>query len=343
MKINEIFMHRAIELAECASGLTYPNPMVGAVIVHDNIIIGEGYHRKAGTPHAEVNAVNSVVDKSLLHDSTLYVSLEPCAHYGRTPPCAKLIIDMGIPRVVVGCIDSFSKVSGKGIDMLRKAGVEVHVGVLEKECRKLNRRFFTFHEKKRPYIILKWAESKDGFIDKLRSPEEQAPWLTNEECRRLVHKQRTTEQAILIGANTASMDNPSLTVRSWTGNQPLRIVFDPKLSVPSKLKLFNDNITTVILNSSNDTTSGNIIYKQIASSDIKDVVKSLYELEIQSIIIEGGAQTLQTFIDGNMWDEAYIYKSPLLLGSGIIAPKIILHDAISTTIGNCTLTKAINN
>ncbi len=317
MNQHELYMRRCIQLAQMAEGLTYPNPMVGCVIVRNDKIIGEGYHRKAGEGHAEVNAIASVRDKNLLKDSTLYVSLEPCAHYGKTPPCSKLIIEMGVPRVVVGCIDSFSAVSGKGINMLREAGIEVITGVLEKECRHLNRRFFTFHEKHRPYVILKWAESADGFIGKTG----QQIWLTNDACKTLVHKQRTTEQAILIGANTAINDNPSLTARLYAGNNPMRFVVDPHLRTISSLNIMNDGYRTIILNAQKTEDCGSVKYLKVDfNGDINNILSAVYSEDIQSIIIEGGSKTLQPFIDANLWDEAYVYKSPAILHDGIKAP-----------------------
>ena len=241
-------MFRCIELARLGKGEVAPNPMVGAVIVCDDEIIGEGFHRQCGGPHAEVNAVNSVVNKELLKRSTMYVSLEPCAHFGKTPPCSDLIIDQEIPNVVVGSVDPFAEVAGKGIDKMRKAGVHVEVGVLEKECLELNCRFFTFHQKKRPYVVLKWAQTLDGFIDIDRSHPEfgQPTWISNELSRRAVHRQRTEESAILIGSNTAWKDNPSLTVREWFGNQPVRLVIDREKPFAPKLngerwKNFNNN------------------------------------------------------------------------------------------------------
>ncbi|MBE6340845.1 MAG: bifunctional diaminohydroxyphosphoribosylaminopyrimidine deaminase/5-amino-6-(5-phosphoribosylamino)uracil reductase RibD [Bacteroidales bacterium] len=323
MSQHEIYMQRCLQLAMSAEGLTYPNPMVGCVIVHEGKIIGEGYHRKAGEGHAEVNAIASVRNKELLKNSTLYVSLEPCSHYGKTPPCSKLIIEMGIPKVVVGCIDSFSAVSGRGISMLRNAGIEVTVGILEKECRYLNRRFFTFNEKRRPYVILKWAESSDGFIGKVG----QAVWLTNEACKRLVHKQRTTEPAILIGANTAINDNPSLTARLFAGNNPTRFVVDPHLRTSDLLNIMNDDNRTIILNSQKDEDCGNVKYVYVDfNNGVNAILSAIYNEGAQSVIIEGGTKTLQPFIDANIWDEAYIYKSQISLNDGIKAP-IFMHSA----------------
>jgi diaminohydroxyphosphoribosylaminopyrimidine deaminase/5-amino-6-(5-phosphoribosylamino)uracil reductase len=221
-----IFMKRCLELASKAEGMTYPNPMVGSVIVHEGKIIGEGFHLKAGGPHAEVNAINSVSDKSKLKDSTLYVNLEPCSHFGKTPPCADLIIANSVPRVVIGTLDTSEKVSGQGLSRLKNAGCEVITGVLEKECRRLNRRFFTFHEKNRPYITLKWAQSADGYLDMIRTSDQNTGpnWITGNPERVLVHRWRAGEQAILVGAGTLRVDNPKLNVREWTGNNPLRLV-----------------------------------------------------------------------------------------------------------------------
>lgn len=324
MNSDEQYMRRCIALAECAKGLTYPNPMVGCVIVHNEKIIGEGYHRKAGEGHAEVNAIASVKQRNLLKISTLYVSLEPCAHYGKTPPCAKLIIDCEIPKVVVGCVDSFSAVSGKGIEMLRNAGIEVVVGVLDKECRRLNRRFFTFHEKQRPYVILKWAESADGFIDSARDETNRPTWLTDEECRRLVHKQRTEEQAIMIGANTALLDRPQLTARLWSGNQPMRIVIDPNLRVPHDMPLFTDGNPTIVINKTKTCTEANVkfIACDFEENAPTNILKILHAENLQSVIIEGGTKTLQSFIDADLWDEAFVYKGFTTIGRGVAAPHL---------------------
>lgn len=307
MNTDERYMWRAIELAKCGMGLTYPNPMVGAVIVKDGKIIGEGYHIKAGTGHAEVNAVNSVKDKEELKGATIYVSLEPCAHYGKTPPCAKLIIDMGIPRVVVGCVDTFSKVSGKGIEMLREAGREVVVGVLEEECRELNKRFFTYHEKNRPYVILKWAKSADGYIDRKRSATEKASRISDEQSGRMVHKQRGEEQAIMVGGNTVRMDNPSLTTRDYAGSNPKRYVWSPSGNVGRDARVMTDGEETVML---------------IGVRSAKEVLDKMWADGMQSVIIEGGRETLQTFIDEGMWDEADVYVSEVVIGDGVRAPKM---------------------
>lgn len=319
---DEQYMRRCLQLAEQGLGRTYTNPMVGAVVVHNDTIIGEGYHHKAGEPHAEVNAINSVKDKELLKESTIYVSLEPCAHYGKTPPCADLIIRMGIPRVVVGCVDSFSKVAGEGIKRIRNAGREVIVGVLEKECRELNKRFFCYHENHRPYILLKWAESADGFISLVdRTPV----WLTDDVAKREVHKQRSEEMSILIGSGTANSDNPSLTTREWHGSSPIRVLFSPNEHVDDGLKLFNDGLGLLVLTDKASRSEDNIKYIQLDTSlpsRALQISKALYDEGIQSVIIEGGQQTLQTFIDADLWDEAFVYYGEKLLHNGIKAPII---------------------
>jgi len=321
MQNGEIFMKRCIELASKAIGHVSPNPLVGSVIVYQGKIIGEGYHQNYGKAHAEVNAIASVKDKSLLPKSTLYVNLEPCAHFGKTPPCANLIIEHKIPKVVIGSVDCFSEVSGKGIDRMKKAGIEVVVGALEKESRELNKRFFTFHEKKRPYIILKWAESKDGYI----APKNQtAPfWMTSSESKKLVHEWRVEETAILVGRVTAEKDNPSLTVREVEGKNPIRIVIDKDLKLSTDLNLFNNDAKTIVFNSikseENDT---NQFIKIDFNYLIKSILKELYKLNIQSIIIEGGSKTLQSFIDATMWDESRVFTTNKILDEGVKSPII---------------------
>ena len=313
MKIHEKYIKRCIELAKNGLGTTYPNPLVGSVIVYNNEIIGEGWHQKAGEPHAEVNAIHSVKDKSLLSKATIYVSLEPCSHFGKTPPCCDLIIANKIPNVVIGTIDPFAKVADNGIKKLLEAGKKVTIGILEDECNELNKRFFTFHTKKRPYIILKWAESQDGFIAPLEREKKEPVWITNEFSRQLVHKWRSEEQAILVGTNTVLEDNPSLTVRDWTGNNPIRIVLDQKKRIPKESPIFDTQANTLLI--SKDT----INFKNAIASEIADF---LFKNEIQSVIIEGGRQTLQTFIDANIWDEARVFKGAKALKNGIKAPLI---------------------
>ena len=323
---DEFFMKRCIELAKNGKGNTYPNPMVGSVIVYKGKIIGEGYHRKCGEPHAEVNAVNSVKDKSLLPDSTIYVSLEPCSHVGRTPACSVMIIEKKIRRIVIGCTDSFEKVSGKGIDMLKKAGCEVVVGVLENQARELNKRFFTFHEKKRPYIILKWAQTLDGFIDFKRSKDTpvQPNWITGEQARVLVHKWRSEEASILVGTNTAEKDNPKLNVRDWAGNNPVRIVLDRNLRLSHNINLFDGSQKTIIITEKEHQNKPNCEYFTIKFDDnlFEQIFSILYKKEIQSIIIEGGAVVLNTLINRNLWDEARVFVGNKMFFEGVKAPII---------------------
>lgn len=322
MNEDETYMQRCLDLAQQAFGNTYPNPMVGCVIAHNGKIIGEGFHHKAGEAHAEVNAIHSVQNQDLLPDSTLYVCLEPCAHYGKTPPCADLIISKKIKRVVVGCIDTFSQVAGKGIEKLQNSGIDVTVNILEKESRFLNRRFFTFHEKKRPYIILKWAQTADGFIDKLPSDKNSLKGvrITNNECQKLVHQWRAEEQAILVGTTTAVLDNPSLTTRLVTGKNPLRLAWDlhNKIEVSSNLK--DCSTPTVIFTSEDYKSSTNIEYHKVQNNLLQETLDCLYEKGIQSLIVEGGAKTLQTFIDADIWDEARIFTTEERFMKGVPAP-----------------------
>lgn len=297
-------MRRCIQLARCGEAGAAPNPMVGAVVVCDGRIIGEGYHRRCGGPHAEVNAIGSVRKKHLLSRSTIYVSLEPCSHYGKTPPCTDLIIRNGIPRVVVGCADPFAKVNGAGIKKLQDAGCEVVVGVLEQECQELNRRFFTFHQKHRPWITLKWAQSEDGFMDRLRKEDEEPTHFSNALTQTLVHRLRARHQAILVGTRTALWDNPTLTTRYWHGNNPLRLTIDRHNSLPPTLHLKDGNIPTVIYTQEN----------------LQEILSDLYNRGIQSLLVEGGAKLLQAFINEGLWDEAYIETAPFSLKQGIAAP-----------------------
>tara|TARA_R110002050_G_scaffold145_1_gene985 strand:- start:3256 stop:4302 length:1047 start_codon:yes stop_codon:yes gene_type:complete len=326
MNTAEKYMNRCLELARLGAGNVAPNPMVGCVIVHEGRIIGEGFHQKCGEPHAEVNAIRSVKDQALLSDSTLYVSLEPCAHFGKTPPCSDLIIEHRIPRVLVGSVDPFAEVAGKGIDKMLRAGIEVKVGILEEDCLWLNRRFFTFHEKKRPYLILKWAQTLDGFLDIDRSQITfgQPTWISNELSRRQVHKQRTEEAAILIGTNTALKDNPSLTVREWHGKQPLRLLIDRKNHLSKKLSLKNRVHPTLVFTEEKVESKPNLEYQKIdfQSNIIPQILRSLYDREIQSMVIEGGQHLLQSFIDQGLWDEAHVYFGNTFFVKGVAAPRL---------------------
>lgn len=329
MKIHEKYIQRCIELAKNGLGTTYPNPMVGSVIVYNDLIIGEGWHKKAGEPHAEVNAINSVKDKSLLNKATIYVSLEPCSHFGKTPPCCDLIIKNKIPNVVIGTVDPNIKVAGNGIKKLIEAGANVIVGILETECYDLNKRFFTFHKKKRPYIILKWAETRDGFIAPIEKSEKKPVWITNSYSRQLVHKWRTEEQAILVGTQTVIDDNPKLNARDWFGNNPIRLVLDQNNRIPKSSHIFDNQTKTIIFSKIKTKISvENTIFEIIdfEQNIAQQIIFILYKYQIQSVIIEGGQQTLQTFIDTNLWDEARIFIGNSRFNTGTKAPKLVLKD-----------------
>ncbi len=333
MKIAEFYIQRCLELAKNGLPTAIPNPSVGAVIIYDNKIIGEGFTSSYGGNHAEVNAIHSVKDKTLLSKATIYVSLEPCSHYGKTPPCCDLIIKHKIPNVVVGTIDPNTKVAGSGIKRLQENGITVTVGVLEKECIELNKRFFTFHNQKRPYIILKWAESLDGFIAPLEKNKKEPVWISNENSRQLVHKWRNEEQAILVGTNTVLDDNPKLDVRNWSGTNPIRIVLDRTGKIPNQFNIKDKKTKTIIITENeNLISSENCIYENaIFDSQLtKSIASILYKYQIQSVIIEGGKQTLQSFIDENLWDEARVFVGNVYLENGISAP--ILNKDFQTKI-----------
>ena len=325
-------MHRCLQLAKLGAGTVAPNPMVGAVLVYKNSIIGEGYHQQYGQAHAEVNCINYVkaTDQSLIEKSTLYVSLEPCAHYGKTPPCADLIIKNKIPNVVIGCRDSYTEVDGKGIQKLQQAGIKVVTGILGKDALELNKRFFTFHTKHRPYIILKWAQSADG---KIANEDFSAVKISSEITNRLVHKWRSEEAAILIGTNTALHDNPSLTNRLWQGNNPIRLVIDRQIKLPAFLYIFDGAVKTIVFNQLKNEEQPNIIfYKLNAGEDmLADLLNALHQLNIQSVLVEGGAVLLKSFIDKNYWDEArVITNQQLTIGDGINAPQLKNNSLINT-------------
>lgn len=340
MTIHEKYMRRCLELAERGAGYVAPNPMVGAVLVHENRIIGEGYHQLYGGPHAEVHCINSVreTDAHLISSSTIYVSLEPCAHFGKTPPCADLIIKHKIPYAVIGCRDPFKEVNGKGIEKLKAAGVNVTVGILEIECRELNRRFFIFNTQHRPYIILKWAETADkktGYYGTNRL------MITNEFTNRLVHKWRSEEAAIMVGTNTAGLDNPQLTNRLWNGPTPTRIIIDYNLRLPSSLKIFDRTTKTIVFNTIKHGEEEGILYYQVTKDVnlVHQVLNGLYQLKIMSVIIEGGSKLIQSFIDEDCWDEARIItNNELFVGEGVRAPELNkLKFKGSETIGMDTI------
>jgi diaminohydroxyphosphoribosylaminopyrimidine deaminase / 5-amino-6-(5-phosphoribosylamino)uracil reductase len=320
------YMRRCLELACKAEGLTYPNPMVGSVIVHDGLIIGEGYHLRSGGPHAEVIAINSVSDRQKLKESTLYVSLEPCSHFGKTPPCSDYIISCSIPRVVIGTTDSNEKVSGRGITKLQEAGCEVKVGVLGEECRWLNRRFFTYHEKKRPYIILKWARSADGYIDLIRTAEMKAEpnWITGKAERCLVHKWRSEEQSILAGGNTVRTDDPGLNVRFWAGRNPLRIILSGSGNISSEAAVFNEEEKILLFteNAGLKLPGADTVLISSGLPAGMQITAHLYKEGIQSLFIEGGAAVLNHFISNDLWDEARIFTGDQLFRNGVKAPEI---------------------
>ncbi|MBS1486784.1 MAG: bifunctional diaminohydroxyphosphoribosylaminopyrimidine deaminase/5-amino-6-(5-phosphoribosylamino)uracil reductase RibD [Bacteroidetes bacterium] len=320
MTPDEFFMLRCLELAKSGIGHVSPNPRVGCVVVHDHTIIGEGWHKKYGEAHAEVNAIESVNNKSLLKESTVYVNLEPCSHVGKTPPCVDLIMRHQIKKVVIANVDSNPLVAGNGIKKLKEAGIEVSVGVLEKEGRELNKRFFTFMEKQWPYIILKWAQTEDGFI---AQKNYESKWISNDSSRALVHKWRSEEDAVLVGTKTASHDNPGLTVRNWSGRNPTRIVIDRFLRLSPRLQLFDQQVKTICYNVLKHEVQPNLLFIRLDEKDfIHQMVKDLAAQNIQSVIVEGGAQTLQLFINSNLWDEARVFTSTRKFEKGIAAPQL---------------------
>ncbi len=320
METDTLYMRRALELAELGRGSVSPNPMVGCVIVHEGEIIGEGYHRQYGGPHAEPNAVNSVKHPELLQNATVYVTLEPCAHWGKTPPCASLLIEKQVKKVVIAAVDSNPLVGGKGISMLKEAGIDVVTGVLETEARMQNKRFFTVMEKKRPYIILKWAQTRDGFLARENF---DSKWISNVYSRQLVHKWRSEEDGIMVGTLTARYDNPRLNVRDWEGKNPVRIVLDRNMSLEQDLHLFDRSQLTLRYNEKVQDQMPNfeaVLLRQ--GFDLEDVLKDLHQRKINSVLVEGGAQLLQKFIAAELWDEARVFTGDTLFGAGIPAPII---------------------
>lgn len=329
MTTPQQYLLRCIQLGQKAQATAAPNPGVGCVIVHNNTIIGEGYTSAYGGPHAEVNALQAVTNKRWLSQATLYVTLEPCTHYGKTPPCTDLIIEHRIPNIVIGLRDPHHKVDGQGLQQLQKAGCHVTVGVLEEACRAHHKRFLTYHEKKRPYIILKWAETQDGFIapsKALRQSNPQPFWITNPYSKQLVHQWRSQEQAILVGTRTVLEDNPKLTVRSWAGTHPIRVVLDRHLKIPTTFHVMDTTVETLVLTQVSNASR----YKAGIGYEVIDFSKPvgaqiaavLYKRGITSVFVEGGAQTLQTFIEEELWDEARVFRGPTTFGDGLAAPKI---------------------
>lgn len=319
MSLDEMYMRRAIELAQKGLGSVSPNPMVGCVIVHGDTVIGEGYHQQYGGPHAEPNAVAAVKNQDLLTESTVYVTLEPCAHWGKTPPCANLLVEKKVKKVIVGALDTNPLVAGKGIEILRAAGIEVVSGILEQEVRFQNRRFFCFMEKKRPYIILKWAQTADGFIARKNF---DSKWISNSLSRQLVHRWRAEEDGIMVATNTARYDDPQLNVRDWAGRNPTRIVLDKHRALDQKLNLFDQSQATICYTGDYSEKRENLEFVALGEKfDLGAILKDLYGRRIQSIIVEGGAKLLQSFIDQNLWDEARVFRSDTLFGEGIEAPQ----------------------
>lgn len=329
------FMRRCLELASKAEGFTYPNPLVGSVIVHEDRIVGEGYHLKAGELHAEVNAIQAVADKTKMKSSTLYVNLEPCSHFGKTPPCADFINSNLIPRVVIGTVDTSEKVSGEGVSRLRNAGCEVLTGVAEEECRRINRRFFTFHEKKRPYITLKWAQSADRYLDVLRLVNKNTGpnWITGKPERTLVHKWRASEQAILVGAGTVRADDPKLNVRDWMGNNPVKIILSSSAILPNKLAMNETNGTVIVFTHNADANIPDAVTVKLNNDQpvCFQIAEYLYSAGIQSLLIEGGAKVLNHFISYGLWDEARIFTGKKFFRGGVKAP-VLFGKSLSKTI-----------
>ncbi len=322
--MHENYMQRALQLASLGIGKVAPNPMVGCVIAYEDKIIGEGWHQQYGKAHAEVNAIDSVAHQELLPQSTIYVSLEPCSHFGKTPPCADLLIRKNVGKVIIACTDPNPLVAGKGIRKLQEAGVPVEVGILEKEARHLNKRFFTFIEKKRPYILLKWAQTQDGFLARSNY---NSKWISNIHSRTLVHQWRSQEQAIMVATRTALYDNPQLNVREWSGRNPVRIVIDKTLQIPTNYHLFDCSQLTLCYNLLKNESTDNLIFVKLELDNfLENLLQDLYERKIQSVMVEGGSRLLQSFIEKNLWDEARIFVGDICFGDGILAPKLSLQN-----------------
>ncbi|QNM87078.1 bifunctional diaminohydroxyphosphoribosylaminopyrimidine deaminase/5-amino-6-(5-phosphoribosylamino)uracil reductase RibD [Polaribacter pectinis] len=322
---HEIYIKRCLQIAKNGLGSARPNPSVGAVIVYKNKIIGEGFTSSYGGNHAEVNAVNSVINKTLLKEATIYVTLEPCAHFGKTPPCADLLVKHKFKRVVIGCVDTNSLVAGKGIERLKNANIDVVVGVLEDECKEHHKRFFTVQNNKRPFIVLKWAETKDGFVAPESKNEQKPVFISNKYSQQLVHKLRSKEHAILVGTNTVLADNPKLNVRSWFGENPIRIVLDSSLRIANNANILDGSVKTIVITKErkeNLKPRENVIFEEISFSKnvAQQICKVLQKHNLQSVIVEGGTQTLQTFVDENLWDEALVFIGDNNFEKGVKAP-----------------------
>ncbi len=334
MITEQKYMYRCLQLARHGAGFVAPNPMVGAILVYNDEIIGEGFHQRYGEPHAEPNAINSVKNPDLLKNATLYVSLEPCSHFGKTPPCANLIVASQIPKVVIGTLDPNPKVAGKGVELLRNAGVEVVVGVLEEECRMLNKRFFIFYEQKRPYVLLKWAQTKDGFMDKKRTSSKEPPLsISNNITRQLTHQMRSENQAILVSTNTVLLDNPSLTVRFWSGKSPVRIALDRQGRIPETYNIFDGSVPTLIFTEKDMQSKPHVEYIKINFDDncLKTILHEIYARNINSVLVEGGAKLLNSFIKEKLWDEANVEVSPQIIHEGVSAPVLPLQPVSRKT------------
>ncbi len=348
MHSHQNYLQRCIDLARLGAGSVSPNPMVGSVLVCDDIIIGEGYHRVYGQAHAEVNAINQVFEthdnaKELLKRSTIYINLEPCSHFGKTPPCADLIISNEIPRAVIGCRDPFEQINGKGIEKLRNAGIEVIEDILTEQCVDLNKRFFTRIQKQRPYIILKWAQTADGFF----APADKShKWISSQNAKQLVHRWRTEEDAVLVGKNTALADNPRLNSREWPGRDPIRIIIDRRLELPNNLNVFDQRQDTIIFNEQKTDLVDRIKYLELEDFDNllpQLIAYQLYLMDIQSMIVEGGAETLNLFIKAGLWDEARVFTSPQNWKSGISAPTLFGKQGETQNVGPDVLNIWLNN
>ena len=335
---HEFYIQRCLQIAKNGIGTTRPNPAVGAVVVLNNKIIGEGFTSSYGGSHAEVNAINSVVDKELLKQATIYVTLEPCAHFGKTPPCADLIVKHQLKKVVIGCIDSNSLVAGKGIVRIQEAGIHVVVGVLEAACKAHHKRFFTVQNKKRPFIVLKWAETRDGFVAPKTKTVQKPVWISNPFSQQLVHKLRSKEHAILVGTNTVIDDNPKLNIRNWSGNHPIRIVLDRNLRISAAASILDGSVQTIVFTEKQKypfECSSEIYIEHIDFSKnvALQICDALQKHKIQSVIIEGGSQTLQTFIDAKLWDEAHVYIGDVCFNDGVKAPRLVYKTITETRIG----------